>query len=103
VGKENRCCVICLEQLGGPDQLAAAAEENYRINTAAESVKALDMLRTLFPDPKRRPYGEETLINALTIGSTDPDRIIEKIRKKAWTEYDLARIEGRPEPSKKGR
>lgn len=29
---------------------------------------------------------------------TDTDRINDKIKKQRWTERDLARIEGRPEP-----
>jgi hypothetical protein len=57
-----------------------------------------------FPDPARRPYGDKTLLRGIEsplMGGSDVERITDKIRRRNWTEYDLARIEGRPEPPSK--
>jgi hypothetical protein len=103
-GIQHQCCLRCLYKLGGQEQIDLAMLSAY----AAEvwnCIQALDQLRAEFPDPSRRPYGEKTLINAIEgIDITHPEnteRILHKIRVRGWTEYDLARIEGRPEPPSK--
>ncbi|MBK7926995.1 MAG: hypothetical protein IPJ98_05690 [Bryobacterales bacterium] len=64
-------------------------------------MEALDQLRQEFPNQSRRPYGEKALLAEIElpfIGYTGIERVLAKIQARSWTEYDLARIEGRPEP-----
>jgi hypothetical protein len=104
-GVEHRCCLRCLYKFGGQEQIDLATKRSGYAAEVWNCIQALDQLRAEFPDPSRRPYGEKTLLNA--IERLDPshpentERILRKIRVRAWTEYDLARIEGRPEPPSK--
>jgi hypothetical protein len=102
-GKEHRCCFRCLRKYGGDDQYQIFIEKSQYASLEAAASEALDQLIKEFPDENRRPYGEKTLRDVLEcpIGSRgDPWRIIDKIKNRTWTEYDLAKIEGRPDPSK---
>jgi len=64
-------------------------------------MEALDQLRQEFPDPSRRPYGEKALLAEIEVpfsGYQDIERVIAKIKSRNWTEHDLARMNGLPEP-----
>ncbi len=102
-GSTVRCCLRCLLKYGGKNELEAAAKRSKYARRVTTCVEALNQLCDEFPDPARRPYGGPTLLEEISQPSigmrTDADRIIEKIKARKWNEYDLARIEGRPEPS----
>jgi len=69
-----------------------------------ECMEALDALCREFPDPDRRPYGEKALQMEIELpfgGYQGIERVIEKIKTKRWTEYDIARINGMPKPETK--
>lgn len=100
-GKILRCCVRCLRRWGGDEQLTLATRRSRYLRRVSECVEALDELVREFPDPARRPYGEKSLRSEIEFpyfGYESIERIIDKIKRKRWTEYDQARIEGRPEP-----
>lgn len=99
-GKEHRCCLRCLRQHGGDDQLAIAARRSRYAKRVAECMDALDQLRREFPDPNRRPYGEKSLVAEIELpfmGYEGIERVIAKVKARAWTEYDLAKIDGKSE------
>jgi DNA polymerase III epsilon subunit-like protein len=101
-GKEHRCCFRCLRKYGGEDQFQIFIEKSQYAALEVAASEALDQLIKEFPDENRRPFGEKTLRDALEcpIGSSgDPWRIIDKIKNRTWTEYDLSKIAGRPDPS----
>jgi len=101
-GVEHRCCLRCLHELGGKEQIDRATERSHYAAVVWNCIEALDQLRAEFPDPSRRPYGEKTLLKTIECPILeDPERIIRKIKTRSWTDYDLARIEGRPEPPSK--
>jgi hypothetical protein len=100
-GKQHRCCYKCLKKFGGDAEYERFIKGSDYAALEVAATEALEQLRKEFPDENLRPYGEKTLIEALDcpIGmSRSPWQIIEKIKNRAWTQYDLARIEGRPEP-----
>lgn len=99
---QYRCCLRCLHKYGGQDQIELATQHSLYAMLAWKSMSALDQLLKEFPDPQRRPHGEKVLrefIESTWAAEYDSYRMIEKITKRAWTECDLARIEGREEPS----
>jgi hypothetical protein len=102
-GNEIRCCLPCLLKYGGKQELEAAAKRSKYARRVATCMAAFSQLCEEFPNPDRRPHGGPTLLGEISdpvVGlRTGTDRIINKIKKRKWTEYDLARIEGRPEPS----
>ena len=101
-GTKHRCCLRCLRKFGGQEQLERAISRSGYAAVVWECMEALDQLLAEFPDPTRRPYGEKTLRDTIKCPILqNPDRIISKIKSRSWTEYDLARIEGRPEPPSK--
>jgi hypothetical protein len=101
-GVLHRCCLRCLNKLGGKEQIERAIQGSNYAAGVWNCIQALDQLVSEFPDPNRRPYGEKTLKQVIEgIYSENTERILHKIREKDWTEYDLARIEGRPEPVQK--
>lgn len=101
-GNKHRCCLPCLNKLGGEKEIERATARSGYAWVVWESIEALNQLLAEFPDLARRPYGEKTLRDTVECPILkDPWRIIKKIKERAWTEYDLARIEGRPEPPSK--
>ena len=96
----RRCCFRCLRRLGGQDQLQHAIEESERAADVWRYMQALDQLRSEFPDPTRRPWGEEMLFDAIAFRDLGArgERIVEKILNRRWNDRDIARIEGRPDP-----
>lgn len=102
-GRLIRCCIRCFLKHADAGELARAVEGSADFQRVHECLCALDKLRTEFPDPARRPYGEVSLqqeIQMPFLGYSEIERVISKINHRAWTEYDLAKIEGRPEPTK---
>jgi hypothetical protein len=104
-GKEILCCLPCLLKYGGKQELEAAAKHSKYAQKVVKLMAALNQLCEEFPDPERRPYGGKTLLTAISdpvvAVRTDADTIMSKIKKRRWTERDLARIDGRPEPKYK--
>jgi len=103
-GTQHRCCLRCLLKFGGEEQLERATSRSRYVRRVWECMVALEQLRAEFPDPARRPYGDKTLLRGIEsplMGGSDVERVTDKIRRRNWTEYDLARIEGRPEPPSK--
>ena len=96
----RRCCLRCLFKLGGKEQLDRAIQESERAAEVWRYMQALDQLRSDFPDPTHRPWGEEMLFDAIAFRSLGArgERIVEKILNRRWNDRDLARIEGRPDP-----
>jgi hypothetical protein len=100
-GKQHRCCLRCLGRLGGDEQVKLAAKRSRYARRVIECIEAMDALRAAFPDPARRPYGEKALLAEIELpfmGYDGIERVLAKITSQNWTEYDKARIEGRPEP-----
>jgi hypothetical protein len=99
---QHRCCLRCLHKYGGQDQVELATKNSRYAMLVWNSMAALDQLLKEFPDPQRRPHGEIVLresIESTWVADYNACRMIEKITKRAWTECDLARIEGRQEPA----
>ncbi|MBI4478931.1 MAG: hypothetical protein HY651_02810 [Acidobacteria bacterium] len=99
-GKKHHCCLRCLRKYGGQDQFERAIRESDDAANVWRYMQALDQLRSDFPDPNRRPWGEEMLLNAIErcyLGERG-ERIVQKILDRNWDARDLARIEGRPDP-----
>jgi hypothetical protein len=100
-GNKHRCCLPCLRRLGGEEQVQLAAKRSGNARHVLRCIDALDELRSAFPDPSRRPYGEKALLAEIEnpgMGYRQIDKVLRKLRTKKWTAYDLARIEGLPEP-----
>jgi hypothetical protein len=103
-GHRHRCCLRCLCYFGGEEQIQIAVKRSRYAKRVVECLEALDQLRREFPDPSRRPFGEKSLlmeIEAPFMENHSIERIISKIKEGKWTTYDIARIEGRPEPDRK--
>jgi hypothetical protein len=99
-GVMYRCCLKCLEQLGGREQLERAASRSKHAKRWLECYDALNALVTEFPDPNRRPYGEVSLTAEMKMpffGFDGIERVITKVKEKAWTSYDLGRINSEAE------
>lgn len=95
-----RCCLWCLRRFGGEIEIKRACRSKYA-RRVVECMGALDQLLTEFPNPERRPYGEQSLLSEIAHpfnGFEGIQRILSKIQERRWTKHDLARIEGRPEP-----
>ena len=102
-GVRHRCCLRCLRRFGGAEEVERAARRSMFARRVVDCMGALDQLRTEFPDPDRRPYGEKSLMAEIALpfwGYQGIERVIDKIATRKWTSYDLARIEGRPEPER---
>ena len=100
-GQQHRCCLRCLKRLGGNDQVRLAAKRSRYARRVVDCMDALDQLRSEFPDPSRRPYGEKALVAEIDLpflGYQGIERVLAKIHDRKWTAYDIARVEGRPEP-----
>lgn len=100
-GNKHRCCLRCLRRLGGEEQVQLAAKRSGNAQHVLRCIDALDELRSAFPDPSRRPYGEKALLAEIEnpgMGYGQIEKVLRKLRMKKWTAYDLARIEGLPEP-----
>jgi hypothetical protein len=91
--------------LGGEEQVQLAAKRSGNARHVLRCIDALDELRGAFPNPARRPYGEKALLAEIGnpgMGYTEIDKVLRKLKTKKWTAYDLARIEGLPEPPSSG-
>jgi hypothetical protein len=100
-GTEHRCCLRCLHKFGGKEQIDHASRRSRYAALVWNCIEALDQLRAEFPDMMRRPYGEKILLKTIecpSLEDNDAERIVRKIKARAWTEYDVARIHGGPEP-----
>lgn len=103
VGEQHRCCLRCLRRFGGDEQVQLAAKRSRYARRVLACIEALDQLREEFPDPSRRPYGEKSLMAEIAfpyMGYEGIERVIAKIRTRSWNDYDIARMEGRPEPQR---
>jgi hypothetical protein len=104
LGQLHRCCLRCLAKLGGDEQIQLATKRSCYARRVVDCMEALDQLRREFPDPSRRPYGEKSLLAEIELpfaGYEGIERVLAKIKARSWTEYDRARIEGRPEPQRR--
>ena len=102
-GVAVRCCLQCFRKYAADGEMDRATKGSLGICFLVEAMDAVEKLCCEFPNPAMRPYGEATLrryIEFPTPTTWDVGRIITKISNKAWTEYDLARIEGKPEPDR---
>jgi hypothetical protein len=103
-GVSYRCCLKCLEAIGGRSQLELAAKKSKYARRWMECYDALNVLIKEFPDPSRRPYGEVSLMAEMKtpfLGFEGIETVITKVNARWWTTYDLARINGTEErPSK---
>ncbi len=100
-GIQHRCCLRCLRRFGGGDQVDAATKRSRYARHVARCIQALDQLRAEFPNAARRPYGEKALLAEIEMpfmGYEGIERVVKKIAARKWTAYDLAKIDGRPEP-----
>src|ERR1017187_2169925 len=98
---KHRWCRPCLRRLGGGEKGQLAAGGSGDAWGVVRCIDALDELRSAFPDPSRRPYGEKALLAEIEnpgMGYSQIDKVLRKLRTKKWTAYDLARIEGLPKP-----
>ena len=99
-GMEFRCCVFCFREHAHATELEKVLQLNG-ISSLLQTQDAIDSLVSHFPDPEKRPAGEYRLREFLESPFVDPneiERLIAKINSQQWTQYDLARIDGRPEP-----
>ena len=100
-GEEHRCCIWCLRRLGGRSEVERASRRSKHIRRVAKCMDALDALRSEFPDPSRRPFGEKALIALIACpfgAEYEIDRIITKILSRKWTAQDSETLESRPLP-----
>jgi hypothetical protein len=98
-GREHRCCLRCLRRLGGEEQVQLAAKRSRKACHVLRCIDALDELRSSFPDPSRRPFGERPLLAEIEnpgMGYGQIDRLLRNLRTKKRTAYDRPRIEGLP-------
>lgn len=99
-GLEFRCCAFCFREHAHARELEKVLQLGG-ISKLLQAQDAIDSLVSQFPDPERRPAGEYRLREFLESPFVDPneiERLIAKINSQLWTQYDLARIDGRPEP-----
>jgi hypothetical protein len=91
---QHRCCLRCLRRLGGDEQVKIAGKRSRYAKHAAKCIEALDLLRSEFPDPTSRPYGERALLAEIEspfMGYDGIERVLRKIRGRKWTPYELAK------------
>jgi len=96
-GAEHRCCMWCFRDRAAPGELERASKKSRYIRRVLLCIKALEKLRSEFPDPSRRPYGETSLLSEIETpfyGYSGIERVISKIMNSKWTAHDLARIKG---------
>jgi len=82
----------CLKQLGGTAQFERAANRSRYAKRVADCIDALNILWQEFPNPEARPYGEKSLLAEISLpfaGREGIERVIDKIKTRRWTKYDL--------------
>jgi len=91
----------CFRERAADGEVARVRARSRYVDRVLLCIDALELLQREFPDPAKRPYGETSLLAEMEqpfFGYEGIERVLAKIFSRSWTEFDLARIEGRPEP-----